>query len=162
MSWPPLWTKLKATASVCSEKPSGMRTTGCMPRGVGERTSEGCVTLCLNAPVASYVPRTKVRNCTEVCRPHVAWRLCPVVSPHSRIFSVSFDCHLTHSLSAYSFPPLGVCPGKPALPAAHEVWSCPASHSRSPGSSAGTLRWGAWLLICACKALESIKDDSSE
>lgn len=93
----------------------------------------------------------------------MAWNLCPVVSPYMRVFSV----HLTVSLHAASQGALGgLCsgtsPGTPALPTADGVWSRLCVTPRIPGSSAGTLGWGAWLLIGACRALESMKNDTSE
>lgn len=71
-----------------------------------------------------------------------------------------------YTLSAYSCPLLGAVLGD--FPRDTCTAPCrrgvvmPACHTGSSGSSAGSSRWGAWLLIGAYKALESIKDDSSE
>lgn len=158
-SWPPLSSKLKAIASVCSGRPAGMRTPGRVPRQVRERTCDGCVTLCLNPSMASHVPGIKLRCCAEVCRPCTAWNLHPVVSPYGRVFSMPSVTPHTQPTPSYLWGPHSeACPGLPGLPTADEVWS----HSGSPGFSVGTLGWGTWLLIGACKALESIKDDTSE
>lgn len=56
----------------------------------------------------------------------------------------------------------GTPPGTPALPTTDGVWSCLCVTPRIPGSSAGTLGWGARLLNGACRALESMKNDTSE
>lgn len=111
-SWPPLSSKLKATASVCSGRPAGMRTPGRVPRRVRERTCDGCVTLCLNPSMASHVPGIKLRCCAEVCRPCTAWNLRPVVSPYGRVFSMPFVTPHTQPTPSYLWGPHSeACPG---------------------------------------------------
>lgn len=142
----PLRTKLKTTASICH----------------GHFQGEDPLVHCPLAPAVlgesleSICAEVRLPCMTAVC---VTLRL-PGWGSSQRALTIS-----PHTCLVFFFLPLEAEQGLPREASdarADELSFCPCVTLSSPGCSAGTLGWGIWQLIGACKALRSIKDDTRE